>query len=404
MKAGEGRGGTGRAPARRAAGGVPAAIALVAASLGGAGCAANGTDGTTEESFVVTSDVGGELRAVPLGVFDQPWAMTFLPDARLLVTEKAGRLLRVVPATGERVTVAGLPPIEAAGQGGLGDVVLHPGFADNRLVYLSYVEREGALSGAAVARARLGGTEEGPALEDLEVIWRQVPKVSGSGHYGHRLAFSPDGYLFVSSGERQKLDPAQDLAQNLGKVVRLHDDGTVPVDNPFADRGDVAAEVWSLGHRNPLGLAFDADGRLWEHEMGPKGGDELNRIERGANYGWPLVSNGDHYDGRPIPDHDTRPDLAAPAESWSPVIAPAGFVIVSGGRYAGWDGSGVIGGLASESLVRVALGRDADTGAREVERFAMPRRMRELELGPDGTLYALEDRGGARLLRLEPVP
>jgi len=349
--------------------------------------------------FEVSSDAGTTLRGVPLGVYDQPWAMSFLPGGALLVTEKRGRLLRVDIETDERVAVKGLPEIEAEGQGGLGDVVPHPAFAANRLVYLSYVEREGRLSGAAVARARLGGDEAAPALDGFEVIWRQVPKVSGSGHYGHRLAFSPDGYLFVTSGERQKFTPAQDLDQNLGKILRLNDDGTVPDDNPFADRGDVAAEIWSLGHRNPLGLAFDADGQLWEHEMGPRGGDELNRIARGANYGYPLVSNGSHYDGVEIPDHDTRPDLTAPATSWSPVISPAGFVILGDGRYGAWAGSGVIGGLSSEALVRVELDGES---AREVERFAMPTRVREVEIGPDGALYALEDKSRARLLRLDP--
>jgi aldose sugar dehydrogenase len=208
--------------------------------------------------------------------------------------------------------------------------------------------------------------------------------------------------LWITSGERQKFDPAQDMAANLGKVIRLRDDGSVPDDNPFAHQGGVAAQVWSLGHRNPLGIAFDGDGRLWVHEMGPKGGDELNLVEKGANYGYPVVSNGDHYDGKPIPDHDTRPEFKAPLVTWTPVISPAGFVIYSGDRYPGWKGSGLIGGLSSQALVRVGLD---GTAAREVERYGMGTRIREVEQGPDGTVWLLEDGGrgaNGRLYRLDP--
>jgi len=391
--------------------------ALLAGSHCGSGPAgsATGEDGVgAANAFTVTSDAGTVLRATPLGRFEAPWAMTFLPDGRLLVTEKPGRLLLVGTAgksSGEEAgdlpiaIVDGVPEISAAGQGGLGDIVLHPAFSDNALVYFSYVERDGSLSGAVVARARFdaGGTPDAagevtaPSLENKETIWRQSPMVSGNGHYGHRLAFSPDGYLFISSGERQKFTPAQDLQQNLGKIVRLHDDGNVPTDNPWSSEGGVTAELWSIGHRNPLGLAFDATGQLWEHEMGPRGGDELNRIVRGGNYGYPLVSNGEHYDGEDIPDHDTRPDLQAPATSWSPVISPAGLVVHDGVAWPDWEGSGLIGGLSSTSIVRVSLTEPAE----EFERFAMPTRVREVELGNDGVLYALEDREGARLLRLE---
>src|SRR5690606_30219328 len=192
--------------------------------------------------------------------------------------------------------VAGVPQVAYGGQGGFGDVVLHPGFADNGLVYLSYAEAgPDGTRGAAVARARLAlDADGGGTLSGLEVIWRQVPKVSGGGHYGHRIVFDADGMLWITSSERQKFTPAQDMQSNLGKLVRLRDDGSLPPDNPFAADGGVAAEVWSLGHRNALGLAFDAAGRLWEIEMGPRGGDELNLIERGANYGYPIVSNGNH--------------------------------------------------------------------------------------------------------------
>ncbi len=348
-------------------------------------------------------------RALPFAVtevhrFQSPWAMSFLPDGRLLVTEMAGALRLFDPATGQAGTVSGVPAVAHGGQGGLADVVLHPGFADNHLVYLSYSEAgEGGTAGAAVARATLvADSATSGRLDDLQVIWRQVPKVGGQGHYGQRLAFDRDGKLWISSSERQKFDPAQDMQANLGKMIRLNDDGSVPADNPFADQGGVAAQAWSLGHRNILGVAFDGQGRLWAHEMGPKGGDELNLVERGANYGYPVVSNGDHYDGRPIPDHDTRPEFRAPAITWNPVISPAGFVIYSGDRFPAWQGSGLIGGLSSKSLVRVAFD---GTSAREAERYDMGRRIREVEQGPDGAVWLLEDGmrdGKGWLLRLEP--
>ena len=339
--------------------------------------------------------------AVEVARFDEPWAMTFLPDGRLLVTEKAGRLWVQDVTTGKRTRIGRVPEVVHAGQGGFADVVLHPQFSSNGWVYLSYAEAgDGNTSGAAVARAKLD--LEDNELEDLQVVWRQVPKVAGNGHYGHRIAFDADGMLWITSSERQKFDPAQDMASNLGKIVRLRDDRSVPDGNPFTGQGDVAAQVWSLGHRNMLGIDFDRDGRLWVHEMGPKGGDELNLIEKGANYGYPIVSNGDHYDGRPIPDHDTQPQYRAPVITWTPVISPAGFVIYDGDRYPGWNGSGLIGGLSSQSLVRVAFD---GTSAREAERFDMGTRIREVEQGPDGTIWLLEDGGkGAqgRLYRLDP--
>jgi hypothetical protein len=238
----------------------------------------------------------------PVASFDEPWAMAFLPDGRLLVTEKAGRLLVVDRDGNKSAPISGLPAVDYGGQGGLGDVALHPDFADNRLVYISYVEAgDDDTRGAAVARGVLELDGNGGTLSGLEVIWRQLPKVTGRGHYGHRLLFDGAGHLFISSGERQKFDPAQDMAGNLGKILRLHDDGSVPKDNPFYDDGGVTAQIWSLGHRNPLGIAFDLDGQLWNVEMGPKGGDELNRVVRGENYGYPIVSNGDHYNGEDIP-------------------------------------------------------------------------------------------------------
>lgn len=363
------------------------AAAEAVAATASAGAAGSSTRSASSAPFVIT----------PMATFDEPWALTFLPDGRLLVTEKRGRLKLLKPG-GASIEVSGVPGVDYGGQGGLGDVLVHPRFANNGWVYLSYAEAgEGNVRGAAVARARLAIGENKAALSDLKVIWRQVPKVSGQGHYGHRLAFGSDGKLWISSGDRQKFDPAQDLRSNLGKIIRLNDDGSVPPDNPFASRGGVTAQIWSLGHRNPLGIAFDAAQRLWIHEMGPRGGDEINLIVRGRNYGWPEVSNGDNYDGSDIPDHSTSAIYEAPKTSWTPVIAPAGFIIYTGTEFPEWNGAGLIGGLASEALVRVELGADT---ARETARYPMGKRIREVEQAPDGAVYLLEDGSDARLLRL----
>jgi glucose/arabinose dehydrogenase len=366
------------------------ALALISA-------ACSGTDAATAVR------IGNAFVATPVAQFDEPWAMTFLPDGRLLVTEKPGKLKLLDVESGDAMDITGVPKVAHGGQGGFGDVLTHPQFSTNSQVYLSYAEAgDGGTAGAAVARARLVLEAGGGRLESLNVIWRQVPKVSGQGHFGHRLAFGADGKLWITSGERQKFTPAQDLESNLGKVIRLNDDGTVPADNPFHSQGGVAAQVWSLGHRNPLGLAFDAQQRLFVHEMGPRGGDELNLIRKGANYGYPVVSNGDHYDGRSIPDHPTRPEFAAPLITWNPVISPAGFVIYSGKMFPDWNGHGFIGGLSSEALVRVEF---SGNGAREAQRFDMGKRIREVEQGPDGALWVLEDErngSGGRLLKLTP--
>lgn len=372
-------------------------LALAASMLVQVSCAAVIAD--------YRSQSGVRFQVDAIAEFDEPWAMTFLPDGRLLITEKAGRLLVVTQDGQKSSPVKGVPEVDYGGQGGLGDVILHPGYADNGLIYLSYAEAgNGGVRGAAVARAELKLDDQGGQLRNLEVIWRQHPKVSGRGHYGHRLAFAADGKLFISSGERQKFDPAQDMQQNLGKIIRLNDDGSVPQDNPFVDRGGVSAQIWSLGHRNPLGLAFDPSGQLWSHEMGPRGGDELNRIVRGDNYGYPIVSNGSHYDGRPIPDHDTRPEFHAPEVFWVPVISPAGFIIYTGGLFPDWQGDGFIGGLSSRSLVRISFdaGENGDK-TEEAERFNMGRRIREIEQGPDGAIWLLEDQSGGRLLKITPI-
>ena len=345
--------------------------------------------------------------------FNEPWALTFLPDGRLLVTEKTGNLIAVTQDGQKSRPIPGVPHVGYYGQGGLGDVALHPDFAENRLVYLSYVEPGvGDTRGAAVARGVLHESERGRlSLEDVEVVWRQYPKLLGFGHYGHRILFDADGYLWISSGDRQKFTPSQDMQSNVGKILRLHDDGSVPDDNPFVDYieqdpavDDVAVygEIWSLGHRNPLGLALDLDGNLWDIEMGPAGGDELNFIRRGANYGYPVVSNGDHYDGREIPDHDTRPEFSEPAIWWTPVVSPGDLTLVRGDRFRDWRGDFLVAGLSSQAIVRIELDGDS---AREAERYPMGARIRGIAEGPDAALWVIEDeRAGSegRLLKLTP--
>ena len=343
--------------------------------------------------------------------FDQPWSMAFLRDGNFLVTEKPGKMFLMNQAGETLSEISGVPEVAYGGQGGLGDVTIHPDFNENKTVYVSFAEEgENDTRGAVVIKATLDLSEEGGALSNLEYIWRQVPKVTGRGHYAHRMAFSEDGYLFISSGDRQKFDPAQDMTSNMGKIIRLNDDGSIPTDNPFYNDGGVAAEVWSLGHRNPLGIDFDADGKLWNIEMGPRGGDELNLVLKGEDYGYPTVSNGIHYNGSNIPNHDTRPEFEEPKEWWGdgysvPVISPSSFVIYQGDLFDDWQGSGFISGLSSESLIRVQFDGDS---AKEIERFDMGRRIRSVEEGPDGALWLLEDyprrqdTSKGRLLRLTP--
>jgi glucose/arabinose dehydrogenase len=361
----------------------------------------------------------GPVTLERLATLEHPWGMAFLPDGRLLVTEKPGRL-RVFADGRLSEPVSGVPAVAYREQGGLLDVEVDPDFARNGLVYLSYAEaaeqqpagardvedprfggyfdeEDNVLKGAAVARGRL----DGHALRDVKVIWRQVPKAIGRGHFGGRLAFAPDGKLFIMSGERMRFDPAQDLASNLGKVVRVNADGSVPADNPFAGKAGAQADVWSLGHRNPLGAAINpASGRLWINEMGPKHGDELNIPEPGKNYGWPVVSNGDHYNAAPIPDHPTRPDLAAPAFYWHPAISPSGMMFYTGTRFPDWRGNVFIGGLSSETLLRLAL--KGDTVDAE-ERIGVQRRIRDVIQAPDGAVLLLSDGPKGELLRLTPA-
>ena len=365
----------------------------------------------TASAKTVTGSAGSEIEITELERFDGAWAMTMLPDGRMLVTEKGGSLW-LVGRNGKKLgKIGNVPSVTDRGQGGMGDIILHPDFEDNKRIYISYVERDpedNNLSGAVVDSATLTTSARGGALVQRERIWTQLPKVTGNGHYGHRMAFSPEnakdggGYLYITSGERQKFTPSQNMDMNLGKVVRIKDDGSVPDDNPFAAQSGVTKEIWTLGHRNPLGIDFDPQGRLWVHEMGPRDGDELNHIVRSSNYGYPVVSNGKHYSGVEIPDHDTNPVFKKPAEYWVPAISPAGFTIYDGSQFGDWKGDGFIGGLSSQALIRVEF-ENGNRGpvAKEAERFEWGKRIREVETGLDGAIYVLEDNDG-RLLRITP--
>ena len=341
-----------------------------------------------------------------LARFDEPWAAAFAPGTQMLfVTERGGAIKWFDMASKRTGTVTGAPQVAYGGQGGLGDIAFLPAQSDTtvgtRTIYLSWAEAgPNNTFGAAVGRGQLAcGSSNACSIQNLQVIWRQ-PKVTGQGHYSHRIVFSPDGqHMFLASGDRQKMTPAQDTANNLGKIVRLDLDGTPAAGNPFSGQSGRAQDIWSWGHRNTLGLAFDAQGRLWNLEHGPAGGDEINLIERGKNYGWPVVSEGDHYDGEVIPPHSTRPEFAAPAVSWNPVIAPGDFIIHSGKMFPGLKGQAIIGGMSPTVLVRVSLN---GTTAREVARHPMERRIREVVEAPDGSILLLEDKDGARLWRLTP--
>lgn len=351
---------------------------------------------STNEIFY--SNQSSKLQGQSFAKFDEPWAMTFLPNGTLLVSEKKGKLLLVNPYKNTKLSIKGVPSVAYGGQGGLGDIILHPQYIKNKLIYLSYIQKDTlGRKGAVVAKAKLN--IKNLQLQDIEIIWEQKPKVYGSGHFSHRLAFSSDGHLFITSGDRQKQTPAQDWNQNLGKVIRINEDGTTPIDNPFQDKGELAKTYWSLGHRNLLGIAFDNKGQLWTHEMGPRHGDEFNLTIAGENYGWPLVSWGNQYSGVKIPNHDTSSQFHSPELYWVPTVAPSGLIIYNGTMFPQYKGNAFIGGLRSEALIRIKIDENK---AYEVERFNMKKRIREVEQGPKGAIWVLEDRKDARLIKLTP--
>jgi glucose/arabinose dehydrogenase len=361
-----------------------ATLTLVLTACGSAPSATAQGSSSEPRPFTVT----------PIASFDTPWAMSFLPGSGLpltnmaLVSERDGRLWLVDAVSGKRQAVAGVPAVKLAGQGGLGDVVPSPDFAGNRRVYLTFAEPgQGGTSGAALGYGTLVLGKGEPRLEGFRVIWRQQPKVGSDVHFSHRIAFARDGTIFLSSGERFQFDPAQDRNVDLGKIIHLTAEG-----QPIGGR------YYTLGHRNVLGLAFASDGRLWETEMGPRGGDELNLIEQGKNYGWPLASYGSHYDGRDIPNNHAGKGFAEPKLWWNPSISPAGLIIYSGALFPEWRGDAIFGALSGQALLHADLN---GSSARKADQWNMGARIREVEQGPKGEIYLLEDKG--RLLRLDPV-
>jgi aldose sugar dehydrogenase len=368
---------------------------------------------------------------VQVTTLNLPWKIAFLPDGRMLITEKVGGLW-LVTQQGAKTPVTNVPAVLYRGQGGMLGVFLSPHYAKDHNVYLTYSEPGDGGSSLALARAKLKIGQGAASLEGLKVIWRDGERGDG-GQFGAQVAFSPDGkYLFLSSGDRQRMTPAQDPNQPLGKILRLTLDGKPARGNPMAGKTGAASvpvidppsdtdaaktapvvkrytfpgpnltpsETWSIGHRTPYGLAFAPDGRLWELEHGPRGGDELNLIEPGKNYGWPLVSYGHNYNGVPIPNPDTRPDLTKPVIYWVPVIAPGNLMFYKGAMFPQWNGSALVGGLISKSLTRITF--DGNGGATPAERWDVDHRIRDVEVAPDGALWMIEDAKQGGLFRLTP--
>jgi glucose/arabinose dehydrogenase len=337
--------------------------------------------------------------------FDEPWAVAFLPDGRLLVTEKHDGELKLVTSDGKSSKeIAGVPKVDGRGQGGLLDISLGPDFSATKLLYFSYYEPRKDGNGLAVARARFSDGDQ-PKLENLQVIFRMQPTLDSKMHAGGRLVFAPDGMLFVTLGERSILEgrvQARDLKSHFGKVVRVALDGSVPKDNPFAGREGARPEIWSLGHRNILGADLDDKKRLWVAEMGPKGGDELNLVEKGKDYGWPTIGYGEEYSGEPIHKATQAPGLEQPVYYWDPVISPGALLIYSGNLFPEWKGNFLIAGLSSEALVRLELKDDRVVGE---ERLLTDRktRLRDVMQGPDGAIYVLTDGSDGKLLKITPA-
>jgi glucose/arabinose dehydrogenase len=331
---------------------------------------------------------------------EHPWALAFLPDGRILVTERPGRL-RIVDTTGRlSEPLGGVPQVQAVSQGGLLDVAIDPDFAQNQLVYLSFSEPgDGGVSGTSVARGRLGNGR----LDNVEIIYRQQPKVRSGGHYGSRLVFSRDGKLFVTQGDRQAgsfRQQAQQISSGIGKIVRINRDGTIPSDNPFVGRDDARPEIWSLGHRNAQAAALHPEtGELWTVEHGAQGGDELNRPEKGKNYGWPTITYGRDYGGGSIGEGSQREGMEQPVYYWDPVIAPSGMTFYTGDRYPGWKGSAFVGSMGTRALVRLTIENGRVTAE---ERYPLGGRIRDVQQGPDGLLYVVTDEDNGALLRVLP--
>ncbi len=365
----------------------PASRAPVGQAPESPGQEAGDTAAATVEEFTVTER----------GAFNEGWAMSFLPGTRhLLISERHGALQLRDQETGEVDQVSGVPEVHHAGQAGMHDVIPGPTFADDGAVYLSWVRDHPDGAQGVVGRGRFDIATA--SLTELEVIWEQTP-ASGDGHFALRMLIQDD-HLYLTSGDRQEFTPAQETGNNLGAVLRLTLDGAPASDNPWAGDGDVASELWTIGHRNPLGIAEDSAGDLWVSEMGPWGGDELNHLVAGENYGWPEASMGVNYSGTDIPDHRDGDGFRAPAEYWVPSMSPGSLLIYQGDLFAGWRGNALLGGLSGENLVRVQLNGEE---AVVVDEWDMGERVRALTEAPDGAIWLLEDGPGGRLLELRPV-
>ena len=341
----------------------------------------------------------GAIKVVSLAEnLNHPWGIEFLPDNRLLVTERAGSLKILDTAKQLSEPVKGVPEVFATGQGGLFDVALDPDFSDNNLIYLSYAE-PGPDSTATTALGR--GVFQDDQIKDFEVIFRMEPRIKGPNHFGGRIIFSPEGHLFLTLAERFQFEPAQDLGNHLGTVVRINPDGTVPENNPFIGENGAREEIWSYGHRNIESAAIDPKtGNLWIAEMGPMGGDEFNLVKPKQNYGWPVVSWGKNYDNSDIPDPDTRPEFADAKIVWTPTISPSGMLFYDGKMFPEWQGHALIGGLTSSGIVVVKIDGEK---AEEVERIPLTVRVRDVEIGPDGAVYVISDSENGMVLRLEKM-
>ncbi|HUO85693.1 MAG TPA: PQQ-dependent sugar dehydrogenase [Thermoanaerobaculia bacterium] len=347
-------------------------------------------------------NVAFEVITLARGLVD-PWAVEPLPDGDLLVTEKPGRM-RIVTAAGEvGRPLSGIPEVDSRGQGGLLDVALSPGFESDRTIYWSYSEPRQGGNATSVARGIL--SVDSGSVRQVRVIFRALPAYDGTAHYGSRLAFGPDGMLYVTLGERSSMSirpQAQHFDSHMGKIVRIRPAGTVPPDNPFVDKAGALPEIWTLGHRNIQSAAFDPDGRLWIVEHGPRGGDELNLIRKGKNYGWPLQSFGEEYSGRSIATAETtRPGIEDPVYYWDPVIAPSGMEFYTGGAFPQWHGSVFVGGLVAQALVRLTLENDRVTGEEHLL-GDRGQRIRDVRQGPDGALYVVTDERDGELWKIVP--
>ncbi len=368
-----------------------AAVAAAPVTAAGLGAAPEQVFETEKHRFRLSEVVGG---------LEHPWGVAFLPDGSMLISERPGRLRIVRDGTLDPAPVAGVPQVAAIGQGGLLDVALHPEFARNRLVYLSYAGPGDGGAGTEVARGRLVNGR----LEDLETLLVVEPKSRGGRHFGSRLAFDRDGLLYITAGERGEPDRAQDPNDLAGSVLRLSADGEIPPDNPFVGRPDARPEIFSYGHRNPQGLARHPDsGAIWQHEHGPRGGDEVNIIRPGVNYGWPVITYGMSYAGFPIGEGTEKPGMAQPLTYWVPSIAPSGMAFYTGAAFPNWRGDLFVGSLRFELLVRLEL--EGETVVHEERMLQeLGERIRDVRQGPDGMLYILTDSPDGALLRLEPVP